>query len=142
MKVDFVKFQLIHVKIIHVKIQELVFVQFIIIIFVVFVQQVIQVEHVKFIFKIIVHLHHVFQMQHVKIYLMVIDVFVHRMIHVIKQKLKIQLVQNQIIILINVSMGHVSRRNVLVFLVGQEISVQKILMNVEVIHAQIKELVM
>jgi hypothetical protein len=71
-------------------------------------------------------------MQHVKIYLMVIDVIVHRMIHVIERKLKIQLVRyQQLIIPINVNMEHVIiKENVLVFRDGQEIFVQKILMNV------------
>jgi hypothetical protein len=71
-------------------------------------------------------------MQHVKIYLMVIDVIVHRMIHVIERKLKIQLVRyQQLIIPINVNMEHVIiKENVLVFRDGQEIFVQQILTNV------------
>jgi len=88
-----------------------------------------------------VHHHHVFQMQHVKIYLMDIVVIVHRMIHVIERKLKIQLVQ-YLIIPINVYMEHVMMENVLVFLDGLEIFVRKILMNVKWIHVLIKELVM
>jgi len=108
----------------------------------VFVQQIIPVEHVKFISKIIVHHHPVFPMEHVKIYLMDIDVFVHRMIHVIKAKFQRQPVQYRIMILINASMVHVMKANVLVFLVGWEIFVQKIWMNVKVIHVPIKELAM
>jgi hypothetical protein len=80
-------------------------------------------------------------MQHVKIYLMVIVVIVHRMIHVIERKLKIQLVQYRIIP-INVYMEHVMMENVLVFLDGLEIFVRKMLMNVKWIHVLIKELVM
>jgi hypothetical protein len=80
-------------------------------------------------------------MQHVKIYLMVIVVIVHRMIHVIERKLKIQLVQYRIIP-INVFMEHVMMENVLVFLDGLEIFVRKMLMNVKWIHVLIKELVM
>ena len=82
-------------------------------------------------------------MQHVKIYLMDIDVIVHRRRYVIKQKLKIQLVQShQLIIQINVYMEHVIIENVHVFQDGLEIFVQMILMNVNQIHVMIKELVM
>ncbi len=135
------KFQLILVRIIHVKILEHVYEHRIIVIFVVFVQLIIPVEHVKFISKMIVHHHPVLLMQHVRIYRMDIDVFVHRMIYVIKTKFSIRPVRYRITGLTNVSMVHVMKANALVFLVGQELSVRKILMNAKVIHVPIKELV-
>lgn len=129
-KVVSVKFPLIHVKIIHVKIRELVFEQRLIRVFVAFVQQIIPVEHVKYTSKIFVHHHRVRAMVLVKIFPKVIDVFVHRMKSVIERKCPISSVQFQRMQLINVFMEHVIKANVLVFLVGQEISVRKISMNV------------
>ena len=129
-KVASVKFQSIHVKIIHVKIRELVFEQRIIKVFVVFVQRIIPVEHVKFISKIFVRLHRVQAMVLVKISRKVIDVSVHRIKYVIERKYPMSSVRFPPMQVINVFMEHVIKANAFVFLVGQEISVRKISMNV------------
>ena len=73
---------------------------------------------------------------------MVIDVIVHR-INPVRLNLLCPYVRFYRRIRVNnVSMEHVNKANVHVFLVGQVIGVQMILMNVKVNHVQIKEHVM